>query len=312
MSAAMRSLDGGNAKRGTAAPILSVVVCTHNRPDDIEHCLRALMEQRLPDMEIIVVDSASRPEARQRLLTFTAPHPDICVELVDTPGSSLARNCGIARARGVWIALLDDDATPDPDWAAQALTLLRSLPADVAIVGGYTYPLWPTPEPPPLPALWLRYLSLIEVEREGDCTDTPLFVGANMLFRRAPLVDHGGFSARFGRIGDVLLSGDESFAAQMLAQQGWRCWYSSRVRARHRVPADRLDPAWFRRRMFWEGVTQRRLDAALRHTPALWPMARALLYAPALAFLSLGEGPHSTRLARACWHLGVLRAILGK
>jgi hypothetical protein len=132
-----------------------------------------------------------------------------------------------------------------------------------------------------------------------------------MFFRRAPLVEGGGFSPQFGRVGaDMLLSGDEIFAGAALGKKGWRFWYSHKPRAGHRVPTDRLDPAWFRRRMFWEGVTQRRLDVMLLGASPWLPALRALLYAPALALLSLGEGRYGTRLARAYWHLGILHAVL--
>ncbi|MET0546937.1 MAG: glycosyltransferase family 2 protein [Caulobacterales bacterium] len=294
-----------------AAPRLamSVVICTHNRPDDIGACLSSLLAQRNPAMEIIVVDSASQPAARQHLLDLAAPHPDIRVALVNIPGVVHARNHGLGCARGEWIALLDDDATPDPDWGAEALALLKRLPKDVGVVGAYTYPLWPASPPPGLPRLWLKMLSLIDDEFEGDCIEASRFVGANMFLRRKPLVENGGFSPMFGRVGDMLLSGDDVFPAELLARQGWRTWYSNRPRAGHRIPAARLEPSWFRRRMYWEGVTRRRLDFVSGGVLSPVAIVQSLLSIPALALLSLGEGRYGTRLARAYWHLGVLRAM---
>jgi O-antigen/teichoic acid export membrane protein/glycosyltransferase involved in cell wall biosynthesis len=293
-------------------PVLSVVVCTHNRPDDVRNCLSRLIAQQTPDMEIIVVDSASQSEARGTLLDFTAAQSDIRVELCERAGLAEARNRGLACAHGEWIALLDDDAAPDGDWAAEALDLLAALPHNVGVVGAHTYPLWPEGAAPNLPPLWRGLLSLIDDEKDGDCTEAPRFVGANMFFRRAPLLEGGGFSPRFGRVGKLLLSGDEIFAARAMAQRGWRLWYSNRPRAGHRVPAERLKPAWFRQRMYWEGVTQRRLDVSLQGEAPIMPLARACLFAPVLALLSVADGPFGTRLARAYWHLGILRADLSQ
>ena len=43
---------------------LSVVVCTHNRPLDLERCLQGLAALTDP-AEVIVVDSASQPPCRE-------------------------------------------------------------------------------------------------------------------------------------------------------------------------------------------------------------------------------------------------------
>ena len=55
-------------------PQLSVVVCTHNRPDDLERCLDALA--RLDDKpQVIVVDSATEPPCEALVARYETALP---------------------------------------------------------------------------------------------------------------------------------------------------------------------------------------------------------------------------------------------
>jgi glucosyl-dolichyl phosphate glucuronosyltransferase len=281
------------------------VISTHNRPKDLLACLAALTFQERGDVEIIVVDSASEPPAREALAQFFADHPGIRLHRLDLPGVSLARNIAVSLSRGRWLAFLDDDAVPDPSWAEEILALLKRLPPKTGAVGLYTYPIWPQDRDPGLPPLWFMYLSLRVREWEGDCTNAPDFVAANMLMRREAVIEAGGFAEHLARRGQLLLSGDEVYVAEKMRRKGWSIWYSCRPRAGHRIPRERLTAAWFRKRMFCEGVTFMMLRRELDGAAPLFPVARALAFSPILFVLSLADSPFGTRRARAMWHLGI-------
>jgi len=105
----------------TLAPDVSVsiIVATCDRPTDLRNCLRQLTTQITQrPFEIIVVDN--RPHSR-----LTAPvvseFPGIILVQEVRPGSSYARNAGIAYSTGAIVVTTDDDVTAPPDWLEKLL-----------------------------------------------------------------------------------------------------------------------------------------------------------------------------------------------
>jgi glycosyltransferase involved in cell wall biosynthesis len=96
------------------APQVSVALPTRNRWAMLEQALGSALGQRGVEVEVIVVDEASSDETPERLQRID----DDRVSFVrhDTPkGPAAARNTAIERARGEWIAFLDDDDLWSPE-----------------------------------------------------------------------------------------------------------------------------------------------------------------------------------------------------
>lgn len=104
---------GGNGK-SEAAPIVSVIVVAYQSGPTLERCLAALRAQSFTDFETLVVDNASTDGAPQ-----AAAGADPALRLLE-PGANLgfaaANNVAARQARGQWLALLNPDAYPSPDW----------------------------------------------------------------------------------------------------------------------------------------------------------------------------------------------------
>jgi GT2 family glycosyltransferase len=93
----------------------------------LRECLDALREQTYRDFETIVVDDASTDGTRELL----AGYPK--VRVVRLPGRRghgfvAAANAGIEAASGEIVALLNNDAVPDPDWLAELVGALERNP----------------------------------------------------------------------------------------------------------------------------------------------------------------------------------------
>jgi len=99
---------------------LSIVVCTHDRPDDLRSCLDRLtrLEPGRHRLELIVVDN--NPASR-----LTEPvvrsFPGVRYETELRPGVASARNKGLSAAEGDIVAYIDDDVLVPPDWPARIL-----------------------------------------------------------------------------------------------------------------------------------------------------------------------------------------------
>ena len=98
------------------SPRLSVVVPTRDRPDRLARCLSALDAQTVPDLEMIVVDDASRDG--DAVARAVAAVPRARLLRGQGRGPAAARNAGVAAAVAPIVCFTDDDCDPVPEWAA--------------------------------------------------------------------------------------------------------------------------------------------------------------------------------------------------
>jgi hypothetical protein len=96
---------------------------------------------------------------------------------------------------------------------------------------------------------------MVDLEGEFDQTAAPKFLIGHSLARVQVLRDIGGFDLRLGRDNNSLLGGEEVLLVKQLVAKGWKIWHSSRIAVGHRIPVERLEREWVRKRAFWEGVT---------------------------------------------------------
>ena len=89
-------------------PTLSVVVPVHNGARWLGETLSSILEQSFKDFEIILVDDASTDDLRFVLDSFTDPRLTV-VHLPQNVGVAEARNQGMRRAAGKYIAFCDAD-----------------------------------------------------------------------------------------------------------------------------------------------------------------------------------------------------------
>jgi GT2 family glycosyltransferase len=239
---------------------LSVVVCTHDRHDDLARCLDAIAALEEP-VEAIVVDSASRPPCRDLVEGYAARLPALVYLREDEPGLSRARNRGVAAAHGELIAFLDDDAVPRPDWARQLVARFDADPL-IGCVGGACEAAFGLVRRP----RWLsdRLLQFAGITRIGadprearSSAEWPF--GANVAFRADALAAlDGPFPEQLGRYGTTLLSGEESAVIERVRAGGWKVWLEPRAIVDHTVHADRCHSRYYWRRLWWAGVSRAR------------------------------------------------------
>jgi glycosyltransferase involved in cell wall biosynthesis len=101
-------------------PEVTVIVPTHNRPHLLALTLRTILWQQDVDLEVIVVDDGSTDDMAAVVSRFGDPR--VRVIRHETPqGVCVARNRGVAEARGAWLAFCDDDDLWAPDKLALQL-----------------------------------------------------------------------------------------------------------------------------------------------------------------------------------------------
>lgn len=212
-------------------PTCTVVICTRDRPAELERCLRAVRQIEYSSFEVLVVDSApSKTPAREAAERWAARY---VVEPIR--GVSRARNRGAFHSSSDLIVYLDDDEVPEPRWLS-ALAHEFQEPRIVA-AAGRILPLVERPES-------IRFLDS-GVERQVLDQSVPgwfertAFGGlgktGNMCIRASAFRDWPGFDLRLGR-GAPLRAGEDTYAFLSLVDRGFRVVYTPDAVVRHSDP----------------------------------------------------------------------------
>ncbi|HEX5983688.1 MAG TPA: glycosyltransferase [Solirubrobacterales bacterium] len=234
------------------APTISVVICafTRDRLEVLGEAVESLRAQTLPPHEVVlVIDHAPELLAETRELW-----PDLrIVPNREKQGLSGARNTGVAEADGEVIAFLDDDAIAAPDW----LERLAGAYADPNVLGagGTVRPRWVEGKPDWFPAEFAWVVGCTHPGMPQQLEPVRNLVGANMSFRRAPLLEVGGFSHDLGRVG-TLPAGCEETALSIRVHQRWpeaEIIYDPAAAVDHVVPPARGKLSYFVDRCRAEG-----------------------------------------------------------
>jgi len=117
-----------------SGPKVSIVIPSYRHRDFVLRTLASVFEQTMTDYEIIVVNDGS-PDDTAALLAPLVEAGRIQYFEQSNQGQSKARNFGIERARGKYVALLDDDDLWPIDKLQWQVSYLDDNP-DVGMVGG--------------------------------------------------------------------------------------------------------------------------------------------------------------------------------
>ncbi|MEL6377494.1 MAG: glycosyltransferase family 2 protein [Pseudomonadota bacterium] len=110
----------------------TVVIAAWNASASIERSALSALAQDGVAVEVIIVDDASTDATRTRAEALADIHQNLhVVSLAQNSGPAAARNAGIDRARGDWIAVLDSDDTMRPGRLRGLIDFARSCNADV-------------------------------------------------------------------------------------------------------------------------------------------------------------------------------------
>lgn len=208
----------------TASPSISVVVPCYNAERWIAATLRSVLAQDWPGLEIIVVDDGS---ADGSAALVQREFPNVMLIRQPNAGVAAARNRGIERARGDWVAFIDADDIWLPGKLRAQWQALAGAPQ--ARMACSAWRVWASSQPEP-PALLLA-------ETAAQAGDAQRWAGpsgwiypqlllgcqvwtSTVLVQRALLAEIGGFdtSLRIGEDYDLWLRASRASPILRVAQ----------------------------------------------------------------------------------------------
>ncbi len=176
----------------TPLPMVSVVVCSYNGARTLRDCMQSLQGLHYPNYEIVFVDDGSKDNTQDIMRDF----PQVRNIAQKNCGLSVARNVGIAAARGTVVAFTDSDCMVDRDWLYFLVHTLLS--SEFAAVGG------PNISPPATDWIQATVSAAPGSPSHVLLTDTIAehVPGCNMAYHKWALEEIGGFDPEYRKAGD--------------------------------------------------------------------------------------------------------------
>ena len=216
-----------------AVPIATVVVCTRDRPEDLQRCLEAFM--RMPDdgQEYLVIDNCPAGDSTMELVKN---YPKVRYIREDVPGSSAARNRALREAKHDFVAFTDDDAAPDPNWLRSLLQNFSD--PRVMCVTGLVMPLELETEAQE----WFErysphgrgfYRAVFDGAKDNPLIVATVGVSASMALRKSSIDFIGVFDEDLGA-GTPTVGGEDCELFARILRSGYRIVYEPRALSWHR------------------------------------------------------------------------------
>jgi glycosyltransferase involved in cell wall biosynthesis len=217
--------------------VLTVAVCTRNRPRELRRALVSLVRQDPPPLEILVIDNAP-VDGRTRDLV-EREFPEVRYQEEPMPGLGFARNRALSAALGDVVAFLDEDAEASPSWAAALLAPFEEDRQVAAVVGS--------------DGLWTR----LPREKDDPMPRTGTLVGRVLDLGVSSLAVHRWRMLRLNGFDENLAAGSVHDALWRLLAVGWAVVVEPAALARQPQGRDRRKARvaflakWLRRARGW-------------------------------------------------------------
>lgn len=302
---------------------MRVAVCaaTYRRPEGLGRLLNALAALELPgaaavERRGVIVDNSTEAEARAQVEAAAERFP-WPLHYVSEPrrGITFARNAALEKAAALecdFVAFVDDDEVPAPDWLAALLAAQRRSAA--AAVLGAVHPVFPAGTP-----AWLIAGRFFETHRYEDGAEVDDAHTANVLIDLRRLSTLGlRFDHRY-----ALTGGEDTMLFRDLLDAGERIVYAADAVVYETVPASRTRLGWLLRRWYRTGNIEaalflrgQRRGAWRRPANLLRGLLRVAaggaLFLANLAVLGFGRKDRIVRpLYTLCRGCGILTSTLG-
>lgn len=109
---------------------VSIIIQNWNGEEYIEDCLKSIYSQEYENVEVIVVDSASKDRSVE--IIRDKFRKVLLVELKEDKGAPYANNIGCRRASGKYLMILNNDTMLKKDTITKLVSFLESNPDSVA------------------------------------------------------------------------------------------------------------------------------------------------------------------------------------
>ncbi|MGB3513536.1 MAG: hormogonium polysaccharide biosynthesis glycosyltransferase HpsE [Microcoleaceae cyanobacterium] len=228
---------------------LTVAIPTYNGANRLPLVLEKLRSQINTEnisWEVIVVDNNSSQNITEVVENFQIEWPAnvqlrYCFEAEQ--GLAFARQRAVKEANGYFVGFIDDDNLPDPEWVAEAVKFGQEHPR----AGAYSGKIIADFEVNP-PENFDKIKAFLAIREHGlkprlfEPEKLQLPPGAGLVIRKHAWSENvPSRLALMGRVGKVMVAGEDYEALLYLHKGGWEIWYNPAMCIYHKIPKQRLE-----------------------------------------------------------------------
>lgn len=113
-------------KNGSSSPLVSIIIVTYNSEDDIVECVNSVLQQEYQNIEIIIVDNASKDDTVETVWKNFGSNMKIrLVRNSRNDGYAGGNNLGFYHSTGDLIVILNPDTVVDKEWLSEMLRVYQ-------------------------------------------------------------------------------------------------------------------------------------------------------------------------------------------
>jgi hypothetical protein len=150
-------------------PTIGIVLATRDRAPLLPAAIDSVRAQTYPRWHLVVVDDGSADDTPALLRAIADDDERVTVERTDGVGAAAARNAGLDRVTGEFVAFLDDDNALHPGWLRAIAEYTGRVANTDALFGAQLRedPLGDTP----VPRMWFTPTITVEDLRRDNAID---------------------------------------------------------------------------------------------------------------------------------------------
>lgn len=236
--------------------MFSVEICipTNKEANEIERTLTSLNDSaqacRVRISVVIIYNGNSTIP-----ICYESDYKSLNIRIVTSRPHALsaARNAALLNSSSEWVAFIDDDILCSKGYVESLLREIKDAQPNHVLAGRITLL-----EQEKLPKLagkvWKTLMCDFDLGKRSFELDSA-GVGANFVVHREFAMNLGGFNESLGRMGNLLLSNEDTDYFIKHIRHGGKVFYCGGLQVLHEFHTARSEYSWMIERMAWQGIS---------------------------------------------------------